>query len=337
MKFLLNWKLWACFAMAISSISTITIIWFDRPKAAAWNGEGFENFISYFEFPLQVLVAGAAIVTILISIDRLYKTEKQIRISEAGSLRSNYLELADSYQKEFKILKLDLKRNINYLFPKLNNGSLELNKNLDKSLGSAIKVISQTQESGLFGSISGLDILPLLDILKKLKKDLLVDYELNIKFFEYLNYQACLKSVADDFLTLIEFLSIFNAISTLEEVEYLKQCLKKWEEKKNEMKTIFDNLTSNVGKPVCFEHLMMTPYSQRILIYEYVSKRDKSEFENKERVEYGKFKKLLNDEKSTLNRFIFLQNKITEAIEHDDSLDQILTSSDYIFLLNFKD
>jgi len=113
-----NWW-WAIpFAIALFGFLTAFLVLLNGDiSSAPWDAKGFEYFLKYFDFPLKVLAASILVLTICLSIHRLSRIEKQIRISEANAFVGNYLELAKSYQSQFKLIKLDLARNMNYLFP----------------------------------------------------------------------------------------------------------------------------------------------------------------------------------------------------------------------------
>lgn len=126
-------------------IAAIFVFVNNSPKYVGWNAEGFEGFLAYYDFPLKVLAASVITLTLSLSIKRLFKTEKQIQLSEAGSLRSNYLELASSYQDHIKVLGLDLKRNMNHFFPMMTQGNPELEPSIKTALRSIIRTIQEVK------------------------------------------------------------------------------------------------------------------------------------------------------------------------------------------------
>lgn len=237
------WWIIPALVASFGIVSDIVIFLNDGLSFAKWDHQGFVEFFKYFDFPLKVLATSVLLLTICLSINRLYKTEKQIRISEAGSLRTNYLELADSYQKDFKILNIDLKRNMNYFFPNFNEGKPLLDISIDIALNEIAETIIKAKP-GNFGFISGISLLPILAQKNTLKEVFLIDFDVNVDLHSGLALRSSLLNIAEEFVQLLEFLSNFHPIFNPSDINSLKNAHKLLKQEQSKLSNLYDALKS---------------------------------------------------------------------------------------------
>jgi hypothetical protein len=82
---------------AISIVSTVFIIIAEFPLKLSLNPQGFENFFSYFSFPMKALTATLATFAVWLTLERLLQTEKQTYAIMDNNQFNNYTK----HQQEF--------------------------------------------------------------------------------------------------------------------------------------------------------------------------------------------------------------------------------------------
>lgn len=76
--------------LVLSITSAICIIVTEFPIKPSFNHQGFENFITYFTFPLKALTAAFATFAIWLTLERMNQTERQINAIADNNKFNNY-------------------------------------------------------------------------------------------------------------------------------------------------------------------------------------------------------------------------------------------------------
>ncbi|MEQ9465946.1 MAG: hypothetical protein RLN88_00970 [Ekhidna sp.] len=329
-----NW--WWIIPVLVASfgvVSGIIIFHNDGLSLAKWDHQGFVEFFKYFDFPLKVLATSVLLLTICLSINRLHKTEKQIRISESGSLRSNYLELASSYQNDFISLKLDLKRNMNFFFPEMNEGKPKLDISIDIILNDIAQTILKVK-SGNFGFVSGISLLPILAQKNTLRELLLIDFYFNTDTHTGLMLRSSLVDLAKDFVQLIEFISNFDTLLEPSDINSLKNICTMLERKQGELSNLFDSLKSKDSA----HFINDVDSNHKLFAYYYILAHTKEDGADLMFFpDFGAINDYNNaktNPKSDLNRYRGLREDLKRRFEENGDIFPVIKSENYKHLVN---
>jgi hypothetical protein len=85
--------------LIVSLGSTISIIIAEFPVKLSPNSKGFENFVSYFSFPIKAFTATLATFAIWLTLERLSQTERQINEITDNNKFNNYYKHIEGFSR----------------------------------------------------------------------------------------------------------------------------------------------------------------------------------------------------------------------------------------------
>lgn len=327
-----------------------------------WSYCGLTEMAEYQDIPLKLFTFSIALFTIILTVYRVKKADKQLTLAESNNLRSSYIELEKVFKDDFKVIDISLIKNLNHFYPNMNRGVMELDFWVSSGFEEIIEIIETCKNKWDFGVISGFKLLPILAKNDELKEYLVFKTSsIFSNFHDPLELREDIIKLADEYVKLIEFHSNFHPILEPSEINSVKDLIDELKNQSVELKKLKDKLLKLYSKHENYGHLKgnekLDPFdddgisteAEEIFWHNYLRWHNKTGkpsnpydafIEDKNNWEdfefYKRLQQSLENKNSNLNKHIQIKQSLFKGIKKKGSIEKIFRSQDFKRLVKIK-